>query len=349
MTIKELLNSVIFDDVAVYLAQSDPNLDLYLLWYRIDFDMLCQLSPKPFESTESDEYKIINDSRWGLLVNNSKEDDLLDYYDEDVICFSKKERFEQFLAKEVILESDVKVSNAELAALCLNHIIYYSKIRCFSENFEEGWEEDIYANYKNSKRWAKRDFAIIRSNGGYIPSFKGLPISIKNDFINRSKEMFLISTNKPMNKIKGKKRFRREVMTNYYFRMLDIGSFIINAIPYLSDERNNMNIIQLCKLFYSDYFYHPNTITSCAEEKSNGAKYLCKLLEKIGIPRSDRIIIILTTGEWHKDMTEDEQRLCKLFIGDCKSSDVILATDPSLGSQVRIDYATFNSDYPLVK
>ena len=59
MTIKELLNSVIFDDVAVYLAQSDPNLDLYLLWYRIDFDMLCQLTPKQFERTGSDAYKII--------------------------------------------------------------------------------------------------------------------------------------------------------------------------------------------------------------------------------------------------------------------------------------------------
>ena len=245
MTFKELLNSVTFDDVAAYLLKSHPDVLLHLLWYRIDFDMLCQLTPKPFERTESDAYKIINDSRWGLLVNNSKEDDMLDYYDEDAICLSKNKRFEHYLAKEVVLESDVKVSNAELAALCLNHILYYSKIRCFSEDFEEGWEEDIYTNYKNSKRWAKRDFTIIRCNGGYIPSFKGLPFSIKTELINLSKEMFLISTNKPMNKIKGKKRFRKEVMTNYYFRMLDIGSFIIHAIPYLSDERNNININQL--------------------------------------------------------------------------------------------------------
>lgn len=349
MTVKELFRSVTFDEVAAYILKSHPDVILHLLWYRIDFDMLCQLTPKPFERTESDAYNIINDSRWGLLVNNSKEDDLLDYYDEDAIRLSKKERFEHFLAKEVIVESDVKVSNAELAALCLSHMIYYSKKRCFSADYEEGWEEDIYTNYKNSKRWSKRGFAIIRSNGGYIPSFKGLPISIKNDFFYRPKEMFLISTNKPMNKIKRKKRYRREVMTNYYFRMLRISAFIINAIPYLSDDRNNKNINQLCKLFYSDYLYYPDTIASCSGEESNGAKYLCELLEKIDIPRSDRIIIILTTGEWHKEMTDDEKTLCKLLIGDCISSDVILSTDPSLGSQVRIDYATFNSDYPLVK
>jgi len=59
--------------------------------------------------------------------------------------------------------------------------------------------------------------------------------------------------------------------------------------------------------------------------------------------------VVLTTGEWHQELTDDEQRLCKLLIGNCKSCDILVATDPSLGRQVRIDYATFNSKYPLVK
>jgi hypothetical protein len=65
--------------------------------------------------------------------------------------------------------------------------------------------------------------------------------------------------------------------------------------------------------------------------------------------RLDRMVVVLTTGEYHKELTEDEQHLCKLLIGNCKSSNILLATDPSLGRQVRIDYATFNSKYPLVK
>ena len=47
-------------------------------------------------------------------------------------------------------------------------------------------------------------------------------------------------------------------------------------------------------------------------------------------------------------MSEDILALEYVLVGSCKSGDVIYATDPSLGRQVRINYATFNSKYPLV-
>ena len=50
-----------------------------------------------------------------------------------------------------------------------------------------------------------------------------------------------------------------------------------------------------------------------------------------------------------EELTEDEKNLCEILIRDYKSSDILLATDPSLGRQVRINYATFNSQYSLVK
>jgi hypothetical protein len=110
-----------------------------------------------------------------------------------------------------------------------------------------------------------------------------------------------------------------------------------------------MTIEQMCGLFQSDLF-SPETIASYADEHSNGAKYLCELREMENInTRLDRMVVVLTTGEWHQELTQDEQRLCKLLIGNCRSSDILLATDPSLGRQVRINYATFNSGYPLVK
>ena len=143
--------------------------------------------------------------------------------------------------------------------------------------------------------------------------------------------------------------FRREFRGFYYERMAAISRFIVQAIPALGDERNNMSIEQLCGLFQSDLF-SPETITSYADENTNGAKYFCELLEMEDInTRLDRMVVVLTTGEYHKELTEDEQHLCKLLIGNCKSSDVLVATDPSLGRQVRIDYASFNSKNPLVK
>ena len=137
---------------------------------------------------------------------------------------------------------------------------------------------------------------------------------------------------------------RGEFMAHYCEGMAAISRFIVQAIPALSDGRNNMSLDQLCGLFQSDLF-SPETITSYADENTNGAKYLCELLEIEDInTRLDRMVVVLTTGEWHQELTEDEQRLCKLLIGNCKSSNILLATDPSLGRQVRINYATFNSD-----
>ena len=143
--------------------------------------------------------------------------------------------------------------------------------------------------------------------------------------------------------------FRREFRGFYYERMAAISKFIVQAIPALNDERNNMSIEQLCELFQSDLF-SPETISSYADENSNGAKYFCELLEMEDVnTRLDRMVVVLTTGEYHKELTEDEQHLCKLLIGNCKSFDILVATDPSLGRQVRINYATFNSKYPLIK
>ena len=46
---------------------------------------------------------------------------------------------------------------------------------------------------------------------------------------------------------------------------------------------------------------------------------------------------------------KDENKMCKLLVGDCKSYDILLETDPSLGKQVRINYAIFNSKDPLIE
>ena len=143
--------------------------------------------------------------------------------------------------------------------------------------------------------------------------------------------------------------FRREFRGYYYERMVAISKFIVQAIPALSDERNNMSIEQLCELFQSDLF-SPETITSYADDNTNGTKYFCELFDMEDIDtRLDRIVVVLTTGEYHKELTEDEQTLCKFLVGNCKSFDILVATDPKLGRQVRIDYATFNSEDPLIR
>ena len=340
MTFKELLNSVTFEEVMPCLLQMHPGAEGNLKWYKIHFDMLRQMTPKYDDDANSDVCNI-------TLREREDGSSRLNAYPME------GDYWEHSLTKEIILAPDVKATNAEIAACCIWHTSFYGFVREQSREYlrfdEDGidikdrWDDSIYNKVK-----AKRYFSIIRRNGGYVPTIKELAQSKKKELITRSKEDFwCISRRK--NKIKKKRMFRREFRGYYYERMAAISKFIVQAIPALNDERNNMTIEQLCGLFQSDLF-SPETITSYADENTNGAKYLYELLEMEDInTRLDRMVVVLTSGEYHKELTEDERHLCKLLIGDCKSFDILVSTDSSLGRQIRIDYATFNSKEPLVK
>ena len=339
MTFKELLNNVTFEEVAPQIIRMYPDAEHELKWYKIHFDMLRLMTPKYDDDANSDVCNITME-KWRngkmILDAHPMEGDL----------------WEHSLTKEIILAPDVKATNAEIAACCLWHTSFYGFVDKQAQEYlrfdeedldvKDRWDDSIY-----NKAKAMRYFSIIRRNGGHVPTMKELSQSKKKELIKRTKEDFWCIS-ESMNKIKKKRMFRREFRGSYYERMAAISKFIVQAIPALSDERNNMSIEQLCGLFQSELF-SPETITSYADENSNGAKYLCELLEMEDIDtRLDRMVVVLTTGEWHKELTEDEQRLCKLLIGDCKSSDILLSTDSSLGRQIRIDYATFTSKYPLI-
>ena len=339
MTFKELLNSVTFEEVAPCLLQMHPDAEGNLKWYKIHFDMLRQMTPKFDDDANCDVCNI-------TLREREDESPRLNAYPME------GDLWEHSLTKEIILAPDVKATNAEIAACCIWHTSFYGFVDKQTQEYlrfdedeidiKDRWDDSIYNKVK-----AMRYFSIIRRNGVRVPTMKELSQSKKRELIRRAKEDFWCIC-ESMNKIKKKRMFRREFMGYYYERIAAISKFIVQAIPALSDERNNMSIEQLCGLFQSDLF-SPETITSYADEKTNGARYLCDLLEMEDINiRLDRMVVVLTTGEWHQELNEDEQRLCKLLIGNCKSCDILVATDPSLGRQVRIDYATFNSKYPLV-
>ena len=340
MTFKELLNSVTFEEVAPCLLQMHPDAEGSLKWYKIHFDMLRLMTPKHHDDANSDVCHI-SMSKW-----NEDSEPLLDAHPME------GDYWEHSLTKEIVIAPEVKATNAEIAACCIWHTSFYGFVDEQQEEylrFDDGdldiddrWDDYIY-----NKARAEKYFSVIRRNGGYIPSVKELAPSKEQELISKVKEYFrCISDSK--NNIKKKRLFRKEFLGLYYERMMNISRFIAQAIPALSDKRNNMNIEQLCCLFQSGLF-SSETITSYADENTNGAKYLCELLEMEDInTRLDRMVVVLTTGEWRQELTEDEQCLCKLLIGDCKSSDILVATDPSLGRQVRIDYATFNSEYPLI-
>lgn len=341
MTFKELLDSVQFEDVAPHIVRMYPDMEKSIGWYKIHFDMLRLMNPFYHEDANN---KVCN------ITMKDWEDGSglhLDVYPME------GDLWEHSLIKELIIAPEVKASNEELAACCLWHTSFYGFIEKHMDDRFRVEELDLNTlDMGNDSVYYKvralRNFSIIRKHGGVIPTISQLSKSKKAELIKLTKEsMWWGKTH--MNGIKRKKWFRTEFMEHYYERMAAISDFIVHTIPALNNAGNYMSVEQLCELFYSELFCSEE-IMSFAPDGESGAKYLYDLLSSYDmIPKMDGIVVRIVTGASHEVLTEDEKHLCNLLAEGRKYSDLILDSDPSLGNQVAISYAPYNSKNPLVK
>ena len=208
------------------------------------------------------------------------------------------------------------------------------------------WDDDVYF-----EKCANRNFAIIRENGGEIPTVKDLSPKRKKQLIYKLKESRWYRGYRS-GEVKLRCAFKKRLAARYFKRMSDISDFIVKAIPAINDKANDnyLKTEDLCNLFQSELFYSEE-LTSFADEGTNGAKYLLNLILIYDmLPHFDRVVYILTTGKPIEEaMSEDIMALENGICGNCKSADVVYATDPSLGRQIRINYATFDSKFPLFR
>ena len=339
MTFKELLDSVTFEEVEEQLRIMYQEEKACMGWYKIHFDMLRQMTPKHDDDANDDVCHIT------MQKNDYGKGFHLDAYPME------SDLWEHSLTKELIIAPDVKATNAELAACCLWHTSFYGFVeeqikeylRADNDNldidFMDRWDNEIYYGKR-----ASMNFDIIRQNGGEIPIVKDLTSEKKRKLLDDLRE-----SQYGYKKQNLRCALKKNNAGKYYRRMTAISDFIVKAIPAINDKTNDnyIDVEQLCYLFQSDIFFSEE-ITSYADEGTSGAKYLLYLILIYDmLPHFDRMVYILTTGEPLN--TEDYLALEKVLMGSCKSGDVIYATDPSLGSQVRINYATYNSRYPLTR
>ena len=109
MTYKELLDSVSFDEIV-------PFIERYhgwnaLAWYKVHYDYLRHLTPEQGEITTA-------------TVSNGEPDE--SWPEPHLDSFPLEgDLWEHSLAKELIIEPDVKASLAEIAMCCLWHTSFY--------------------------------------------------------------------------------------------------------------------------------------------------------------------------------------------------------------------------------
>lgn len=344
MTFKELLDSVTFEDVEEQLRIMYPEEKVCMGWYKIHFDMLRQLTPKHDDDANDDVCHIT------MKKNDYGKGFHLDAYPME------GDLWEHSLTKELIIAPDVKATNAELAACCIWHTSFYGfteedyekRFRSYDIDidFMDRWDDEIYYGKRASK-----NFDIIRENGGEIPTVKDLSPKRKKQLINKLKESRWYRGYRS-GEVKLRCAFKKRMAARYFKRMTDISDFIVKAIPAINDKANDnyLKTEDLCNLFQSELFYSEE-LTSFADEGTSGAKYLLYLILIYDmLPHFDRMVYIITTGEPIEEaMSEDILALENGICGSCKSADVIYATDPSLGRQIRIIYATFDSRFPLFR
>lgn len=327
MTYKELLHCVSFQEVEPHLVNMDSEAKGSLGWFKLHYDMLKLMCPKYHEDANENVCRITikdwDDGTGPHLDAFPMEGDL----------------WEHSLTKEIVLDSNVHASHAEIAACCLWHTSFYG----FVQGQQKMW---VSGDYKTK---AERIKSTILSQGGHVPSKRELLPSKKQELIERAKEEFWVG-NKKANKTKRKCLFRHAFMEQYYERMVAIGSFIVKVLPALSMEANPLTIDQLCKLFVSGSF-RSVTIPSFADEATDAIRYMVDLLSQYDmLPHADNAIVYLSIGhEWdespvfHSHVNELLKAVARQVFateGNKGTMDLILDYHPFLGHQIEMTVVT---------
>ncbi len=346
MTVKEFLESVPFDDIMPYLIEIRFDKQYSIGIFKNYYDWLRTLELKP--------------------VLDKKKNIRYVYLDGKAINFYLYQELEYTLSKELVLEPGKKASNAELAAYYLIDIItleaiYPLRQYLINESIEysslRSW--DTCDTLKCYKKLVDNQFDYIRKCGGYTPRFDELTQQYKKELKETAtKKMCRFNGKRKISRLKRIGEYRKALMTEFYFDMWIIGSYIEKAIPFLTDERNNIDIKQLCRLFFTDGIL-VNNYTSYADEKTDSAEQLIELVEKYNAldhsgyfcsrgeqpKKFDRIFVLFSVN--HDVLTESDLALCNSLKKGFNSSDILFVKDPSLGKQIDIQYLMYNSPKPL--
>ena len=323
MTYKELLNLVTFKDVEPYIVNMYPEAKDSLGWFKLHYDMLRLMNPKRH-----------NDSNGDVCSVTMKDWD--DGTGPHLDAFPMEgDYWEHSLTKEIVLDTNVCVTNAEIAACCLWHTSFYG----FTKRH---MKELSHIDYKSKAKELK---TIILRNGGYVPSKRELLTSKKQEMIEKVKKIIWYG-DKHINKTKRKRLFRQDFMETYHERMEAISSFIVQVWPALSVDANSLTIGQLCKLFFSGRFAS-TAIQSYADGTTDAASYMSDLIGKYNmLPHGKNAIIYLVTGHsWDNPsvLNHKENELIKAIVDNVITTtersgtvDLILDSNPILRHQIEI-------------
>ncbi len=270
MTYKELLSSVSFEEIVPYIEKYHGDKGCLAL-YKIHYDMLCHLTPKPDDAY----YKT-------ATVSHGEQDE--DWPEPHLTVHPiEGQIWEGALTMELIIEPDVTESMAEIAACCLWHTSFYGFTEEQTRAKFESWNREISDEefeIQQAKEWVKK---IIEA-GGTIPSEDEL--------------MMIPSFMKTLNNNMKLKE------SEYWKRIGMIGDFVVRNLPSDTDVVN-MTVEDLCKLFYSNHYIEYDYKSYCDDEnvRADYLKGLITSYEAFEHGVLDNAVIVLSSSKHGRNKT----------------------------------------------
>ena len=307
MTYKELLDSVSFDEIV-------PFIDRYHGWnalalYKIHFDYLRHLTPKRGEETTA-------------TVSNGEPDE--SWPEPHLHAFPLEgDYWEHSLAKELIIEPDVKATLAEIAMCCLWHTSFYGFTE---EQMDERFENlDYYADdlldSDITRLRAKQVIRAVEAAGGRVPSIKEYMMipTFRNMIRSKCKEM------KHRRKALMKAGIRRSSMRSYahhiirkeYYYRIWVASDIIRAMlksPMTQIE--DIKPLLLCNHMQS--YVYP-TMAFDSQKRADWMKKLIEKYEAFNMPPLKNCVVCIGTSSSYPFRVE-EASIIECIVSKCSGS-----------------------------
>ena len=329
MTLHELLHQVSFDEIV-------PFVERYHGWnalalYKIHYDYLRHLIPKLGEETIA-------------TVSNGEPDE--SWPEPHLDAFPLEgDYWEHSLAKELIIEPDVKASLAEIAMCCLWHTSFYGFTE---EQMDERFENlDYYAedlvDSNITRLRAKQIIQVIEAAGGKIPSIKEylkVPV-FRNKIRSKCKEM------RYRRRALMKAGIRRSSMRSYahhiirkeyYYRIWVASDIIKVMLKSPMTQIEDIKPLLLCNHMQS--YVYP-TMAFDSQKRVEWMKELIEKYEAFGMLPHKNCVVCIGTSSTHPFRVE-EASVIECIVSRCSGTNSFyIYTDDKLEKDMRVTTAFY--------
>ena len=336
MTLKQLLDSLTFDEIAPYILIRYKNCGVrgLLALYKQHFDYLRSLVPTDPDLIERKEARI--------SLYKEGENIHLDAFPLEGDCW------EDSLSKELVIDDEVEASNAEIAACCLWHTSFYGYLpyqreETFDDLFDGIVKKGaLLSSYKEKFSDiipSKCEMAAIASFHNEVRSRMKYYRHRRRTKQNKRDELCLSFEKRCWRSMK-----RRIIKDEYSKRINYCSSFIDHIIGNRCGIDKHVALQELSALYLSSHVAI-RRLESIAFNAAKRLDYLMELIEMYGalddIPHYANSFICLSTSS-HYPITEDEKRIISILTnGKIGTQRFYIKTDDQCGLEMRIDVAFY--------